>query len=570
MMRHRSRVSAQATSLLIALAACLAVGGIGAAALQGPQQVVDGPNPDGNDDAPAIQRAIDAVSGRGGIVRIRAGVYRLDIRTGTRALTPKPNVRLVGDGPGRTILRVFADRTGYKSVFYPEPIAADLSGFGLQDLTIDQNAGSNPIDSQRALVDMPRAILIVFAGSNVRVDNCEFTDVAGTNTLVFNGPNVSDIWVTNNHFHEVGNSVAVHFDHSTVYTHADRVHITDNVFRGRIRGGGAFGATTAIETHGSQQVVTGNIVEGYFSGMNITGVAEASDNVLVSGNIVSSAAIGMQLWSRYYGSNKTLPALTNVVVSRNTIAINRDPWVDVAGSPGLVAAGIALDPHSDTGFDRIRIDGNTIRFMPSERPTTSDDQSAGIELWLNDAAVICRDVSVTNNEIIGSYGPGIRLSMSSDGIDIAHNVVRNSAQSTAAFPEPLHSAIMVSHLQHNLAIHDNLLVDDQPTPTMKYGVLDATTDGSIGLRAVDNQVRVSGAAVLAFQNTRGGGAFYVSYVTDGPPVLPAYPVAVGSTITDTSTASISVQVDSPTGTTWKSQTDGPELPKSRTGSRPHD
>jgi len=568
MMRLRSRVSARATSFLIALAVCMA-GEVSAAARQRAPQVVDGPSPHGNDDAPAIQRAIDAVSGRGGIVRIRAGVYRLDIRAGTRALTPRPNVRLVGDGPGKTILRVSSGRTGYKSIFYPEPVAADLSGFGLQDLTVDQNAGSNPIGSQRALVDMPRAILIVFAGSNVRVENCEFTNVAGTNTLVFNGPTVSDIWVTNNQFNEVGNSVAVHFDHSTVYTHADRVHITDNVFRGRIRGGGAFGATTAIETHGSRQVVTGNIVEGYFSGMNITGVAAASDDVVVSENTVSGAAIGIQLWSRFYGPNKTLPALTNVVVRRNTIGIDRDPWVGVAGTPGLVAAGIAVDPHSDTGFDRIRIDGNTIRFTPSEQPTTQDDQSAGIELWLSDAAVVSRSVFVTNNEISGSYGPGIRLSLSGDGIDIAHNVVRNASQSSAAFPAPFHSAIMVSHLQRDLAIHDNLLVDDQPTTTMMFGVLDATTEGSIGLTAVDNQTRVSAATVPAFQNTRGGGAFFVSYSIDSPPVLPTYPVAVGSTITDTSTAKTLVQVDSPTGTTWKSPADERELPKSQTGSRPH-
>ena len=570
MMRLRSRVLAQATSFLIALAVCVAAGRASAAAPQDPQQVVDGPSLDGSDDAPAIQRAIDAISGRGGIVRIRAGVYRLDIRNGTHALTPRPNVRLVGDGPGKTILRVSGGLSGYKSIFYPEPVAADLSGFGLQDLTVDQNTASSPIGSQRALVDMPRTVLIVFAGSNVRVDNCEFRDVAGTNTLVFNGPNVSDIWVTNNQFNEVGNSVAVHFDHSTVYTHADGVHITGNVFRGRIPGGGAFGATTAIETHGSRQIVTGNIVEGYFSGMNITGVAAASDNVFVSENTVSGAAIGMQLWSRFYGSNKTLPALTNVVVSRNTIGIDRDAWVGVAGTPGLVAAGIAVEPHGDAGFDRIRIDGNTIRFMPSGQPTTSDDQSAGIELWLSDATVVSRNVSVTNNEISGSYGPGIRLSMSGYGTDIAHNVVRDASQSSAAFPEPFHSAIMVSHLQHGLAIHDNFLVDDQPTTTLRFGVLDATTEASTGLRAVDNQVRVSAATVPAFQNSRGGGAFFVSYVVDSPPVLPTYPVASGSTITDTSTAKTLVQVDSPAGTTWKSLTDERELPKNRTGSRPHD
>jgi hypothetical protein len=525
---------------------------------------VDVLHPSGNDDIPMIQRAIDSLSETGGAVHIRAGVYQLDVRT--HALRPRRNTRLVGDGRGQTVLRVVADSHGYRSVLSPQPADADLTGFSLADLTIDQNTAANPIDSPHALTDNPRAILIAFAGSHISVERCEFTGVAGTNTLVFNGPHVTDVRVRNNAFTSVGNTVAQHFDHSTVYAHGDRVQISDNVFRGRGHNGGTPGATTAIETHGSTQIVSGNVIDGYFTGMNITGIAEASDHVIVSGNVVTHAAIGIQLWSRLYGSNRTEAALRDVLISGNTITIDRDPWAAVTGTHVPVAAGIAIDPHSNAAVDQLQIDGNTIRFQPSSEAAASDDQSEGVALWLADSAIIGRSLLISNNQISGSYGPAIRLSMSTEGAEISGNVLRNPAQSTRALPDSFRAAILVSHLHRTLAVHDNLSIDDQATPTMKYAVLGAATAGSAGLTAVANHVQVASGLVPGFQNTGTGGVFYVSYSTDTTAILPTYSVAAGSAIIQTSTSRRFEQVDGPAGTRWKSVAYGREPPRGDTWS----
>jgi hypothetical protein len=212
----------------------------------------------------------------------------------------------------------------------------------------------------------------------------------------------------------------------------------------------------------------------------------------------------------------------------------------------------------------MRIDGNSITFRPSSNPTPSDDQSAGIEMWLTDPAVVNRNVSVTGNHITGAYGPGIRLSMSADAVDIAHNVIRNPGTSSGHFADPFRSGVMISHLLKSVAIRENQLVDDDPTGTMKYGIYDATAAGSMALRAVDNDIRTLGASVPMFWNAGGGGSFLVSFVSDRPPILPGYPVAVGSTITDTSTGRVRSQIDAPAGTEWRSRAYGPEAPRTGT------
>ena len=386
----------------------------------------------------------------------------------------------------------------------------------------------------------------------------------GTQLLDLQWCRVSDIRITNNQFDDVGNRSGIHYVSSTINTHANRVHIVGSTFRRRVAGGGAFGATTAIETHGSNQIVSSNIIDGFLQGMNITGVAERSDNVIVTGNTIAGAAVGIQLWSYSSDPNRRDATLTNVVVTENAVGIDRDPWVRVAGSEGLVATGIAINPHSNAPINNLRIDGNVIAFKPSSNSTLSDDQSGGIEMWLTNATIVNRNVSVTGNQIAGAYGPGIRLSMSADAVDIAHNVIRNPGTGTAHFADPFRGGVMVSHLQKSVAIRANQFVDDSPAGTMKYGIYDSTAAGSTGLRAADNELRSPSESVPMFQNAGGGGSFLLSFVSDRPPILPIYAVAAGSTITDTSTGRVFSQIDAPAGTTWRSRAHAAEAPTTGT------
>jgi hypothetical protein len=526
---------------------------------------IEAPDPSG-DDGLRLQKAIDALAIGGGVIRMAPGVYRLRIRDGIRAIAPRRNVRIVGAGADQTILRVVSGSARYMSVFYPERTGDDLSGFALRDLTIDQDGEVN----RSAGVEAPenvRAVVTVFNGSSVRIEGCRFTGLAGRNTLIINGPRVSDVWITNNHFDKVGTLNGPHYDHSTVYSHATRVHITGNTFAGRASATDVFGATTAIETHGSEHVITGNIIDGYIQGMNVTGVAERSTNIIVSGNSISGTAVGIQLWSYFYGSNRSRPALSNLIVSGNTIVVDRDRWLHVAGS-ALVGSGISLNPNGDAALEQVQIDGNAITFKPTSHAGAGDDQSGGIELWAANPNVRMRGLSITRNQVDGAYGAGIRISVSAESVVVSENEITNPGRSTGKFADGFRSAILVSHVQNSLMIRGNQFIDNQPAATMKYGIHDATMPGSSGLQAVDNQLQTAAPSLPIFWSAASNGAFLLRLSVQTVDVVPGAPVQAGSTITETVTGRVRTQIDAPFGTSWRSQAYGSEPPRTgawRTG-----
>src|SRR5438445_6754316 len=61
-------------------------------------QIVEVTHNDGIDDGEALQQAIDLASTSGGAVHIHAGVYHLKIRNGIRALAPRKNAHIIGEG----------------------------------------------------------------------------------------------------------------------------------------------------------------------------------------------------------------------------------------------------------------------------------------------------------------------------------------------------------------------------------------------------------------------------------------------------------------------------------------
>jgi hypothetical protein len=105
-------------------------------------------------------------------------------------------------------------------------------------------------------------------------------------------PNTS---ISNSRFLSVGGGTVYH-DSSTLYLAADHAAVWGNLFRSS--GMNSAGAMTAIETHGSSHTITGNVIEGFETGINITGVAAVETNeVTVIGNVIRDAYYGIDLWS---------------------------------------------------------------------------------------------------------------------------------------------------------------------------------------------------------------------------------------------------------------------------------
>lgn len=331
------------------------------------------------------------VKGSGTIIPIPAGV----------SITSDKNV----------VVKVADNNGDYKTIFGPSG-SADLSGFCMDGLTVDQNASGNIVSSvSKFYVEgTQRFVLYIGAGTgdHVRVENCTFKNVDGLNTLYLGSPTMQNVVVRNNDFLSVGNSPAWH-DHSTIYTSCDGSTITDNRFYGIL---GSNGATTAIETHGPNQIVANNRVTSYKIGANITGITNlGNDTILVKGNEFYNVLIGVQLWSWKPTEGTTL-GLRDVKIIDNIITIKRDPWSIGASD---FARGICLNQSASGGriLDNIytlSIVGNSIRYLSTTVFLTNDYQnSCGIELVSQDTSVEIQDLKLLNNDVTGSLGPALRI-----------------------------------------------------------------------------------------------------------------------------------------------------------------
>src|SRR5690554_6566661 len=100
------------------------------------------------DNRAALQALHDALPDDGGTILLPEGtiVAAPDATTGKIVEITKPNVRFVGQGMDRTIIKIPDKHGEYVGFFYPETPATDISGFYLADMTLDSNGANYTID----------------------------------------------------------------------------------------------------------------------------------------------------------------------------------------------------------------------------------------------------------------------------------------------------------------------------------------------------------------------------------------------------------------------------------------
>ena len=400
-------------------------------------------------------------------------------------------------GDPNSVIQVKAGTGNYRSVFAGASVSTDLSGLVIDRLTIDQNSADNPLTNKATLLaGFPRYAICAGSGTGIVVRRCRFRDVDSLNTVVVSGPNVSDVRIEDNIFELVGDSAEQH-DHSTIYVTATGQVVTGNVFTG-VRGG--LGATTAIETHGAMQVVTGNRVRDYFAGMNITGVAKAgSRGVVVANNVLSGVMIGIALWS-YAGGNG---GLEDCAVSHNTIIIDRDPWLGFGAS--AFPAGIMISPTNTATIQDLLLHGNTIRVLPfSGAPMAGELKAAGIALRHTDSGVEIWNLDVYDNTVVGALSAGLRLATNVRRGKISRNrFVDPGSSAEAAMPAFYRSGITVVGSQTDLIIEGNETYDTRRPHRLVQGVMTSVTAVTRCVQRDNTVSCTDGATVPSFVQTAG-------------------------------------------------------------------
>jgi Pectate lyase superfamily protein len=491
---------------------------------------------DALDDTAAIQRAIDAIHSRGGgSVLFAPGTYLLSVTPGRhpQALKLKSNLRLAAATTQGATLKLRERQGNYHAIMGTEHFDERLDNFVLQSLTIDQNGANNPVlrpdndagNSPDFAGLMLRHVLRVYAGSRVRVTGCKFLNQINVNTLTFSDHfSTSDVEIGNSSFLGTGGNVVngkpIDYDHSTIYTDGPRMRVVNNRFSSKSGAGKqSAGARTAIEIHDDDQTITGNIIDGYTVGVNVTGSAVSSKRQLYANNSIANANVGFMIWSyadRVPVSEKNRPMLEDISIRNNTIRINSNDWL-AAGFRGAGAdgpsGGIVLEPGSDAAIDRLAISDNVIKFVKATTVDFWHDHfSSGITLrqcrW-NAALQQCRPptvpirrLEIVRNKIENSPGPGIFTNtpiVSSITSLIALNNIFNPARSDELRYDDaalLRSGIYLEGRSESLKLSGNTVGDSLKPRRLSYGVAaESTCTG--GCSIVDTRLNAPGAVQVS-------------------------------------------------------------------------
>lgn len=477
----------------------------------------------------AFRSAHDGLPSTGGTILIDPGTYVVNPKwTNGSAdcliMCPitKKNVKIVGAGRDLVKITPIDGADNYVGFFVAETISpagseTDVSGLELRGVTIDWNyagntlASSTPLKVSAAGGHVTRRLGIgARRASRVVVDSCRFVDLPRLGVWFI--PNrtaatwecIKYITVSNNLIEtsisesgfddtDTENVEDPNFDLTAILLQGQHLTITNNYVRGRPTT--YFLARTALSALGCNVFVSGNRVDKWYRGILVgmpDGATTTSENIIVTGNVITDANGGIQLSAIKTGNLgfQTSPGVRNVIISSNAIHTDKNRYA-------------RNTTDSDTPFGITTFRSNTL----------------GLE------DVIISNNSITHDEWLAtnSGGAGIRIEAAncavtigcSRNIVIAHNVIRNSPLAGVYVNVPSFQCV------RGLTIRGNVI--DNPGTRQdsgnKQGIIlqggsvyhEVVIDGNV-IR--DTRSHVAGQTCTIDQGIRlaGGGAHCNSYV----------------------------------------------------------
>ncbi len=523
------------------------------------------------DDTAALQAAFTAAATAGAAIFLPRGTYIVAPDATYKVCLRIPaGVRgIFGDG---ATIKVKSGVGNYHAVI--SNYSSQGGGYGpqtvthlvIRDVTIDQNNTGNLVTDPSVggplfAGGLPRWGISVPAGANtgtVMIQRVRFLDTDGVNTIytLARDVTVDDCEMT-------VSATATDHDHSAIYTNTNIDGGSATITRNRVTSPavGNVGARTGIETHGGAQWVAGNTVSRYFKGANVTGVEVfPGQGIHWSGNSFLKVRYGLQLWSLQYSTNTGPYGLRNCHIRGNTITLDPAGW-----TPGAVSTdvrGVFLDTTAANSlpFVDVTIDGNDIRCLTGHTGHVNDSNCNGID-WRRTSAPayggVDRNIRITNNTITDVIASGIRVTNPSgdygDNFTIDGNVIRNPGQGSVAAGGALvngqANGIMIPGQLKNSRVNNNLIIDDQLTPTTNVGLwLVPQFSGSSNNEALGNRVPVANNKKLETSPSVSGG-WLVRMDHNTYNAVPGL-VTVGSEVRDLTTGTIYRQATAPEGSTW--------------------
>lgn len=474
------------------------------------------------DDTGAIIAALAAAAkaSSGGVLYFPAGTYVVNPKSvkpggGDIIMFDLPSdITLCGEGRG-SVVKVAGDAGKYTAVFgSSKPRPANIA---FRDLSIDQNPGRlvGVRPDKYGNYYIPLYAILLYDCDNFTVDRCNFLH-CGANAIYVGGYYANSVRVTNSKFHFeplalFGTDRQRHgYDNSSVYVHSRDHVVSGNTFTApwpparAVKVGDryeSYNVGGAIETHRGPSLVTGNLIEGFFVGVNAVGgdagraPADPTDEpngLRIFGNTMRSVNTGVALWAS--------PGYTlrGVQVVGNTIEVANNDWCDAAAG-GNSSAGVSLHvPPQGEGFgsyEDITVSDNMIHFQSPPRPEIQDADYGTYGVGLSSPAAVSRAV-VANNVIVNSPCKGVDVSKlpgappeSGQALDvrIIGNMVYNAGCDQSLAQGENRAAISSNHrrLSHCLVSGNHIMF---PSKTAAYSLHFETAVPSEGVYVYGNRV----------------------------------------------------------------------------------
>lgn len=374
-------------------------------------------------DTAAIQKAIDSAK-PGAEIFFPKGTYLVSIDPKDRrkpAIIIRSNLSLNGK---EATIRLERQQGDYSAMIGPNPSWKSVEDFSIENLTIDQNGADNlvPKENGTDTLETARHAVRIYPGKNIRIRKCRFVNSNSANTITVNGgERLSDVIIENCEFSSIGDN-PFDFDHSTIYTNGSKMTIRNNTFKSK-RKPPSNGVRTAIEIHGTDQVVEGNRIEGFFYGMNVTGYSDLpSKNQVYRNNTIKDCRVGFVLWA-YKKIQK--PELANIRFENNSIEINLADW----NGSYEQAAGFELEPNGDADMTDLLFFRNKITFsnFGTPRPEWSRFAAFHLQKYENGEPTM-RNWTFRENQIADSIASPFHLGANNSGFQFERNLIEYSQE----------------------------------------------------------------------------------------------------------------------------------------------
>lgn len=218
----------------------------------------------------------------GGFLIMPRGGYGLRIINGVWAIKKRPGVSWVGEGQGRTIVKLLDNQGNYETIVGHDANES-IDNIEISGITFDQNRQNNPVTyadgAAWIAAHKGRHVFRFMKGKRLSISDCRFMNCDNINTIATFAGNttgiIENVRITDNEF-DAGGSPFDH-DHSTIYIEGERAILRNNFFIASSPNG----ARAAFDLHHTSIIQDGNIVEGYQIGSNVV-----SNKTMIVNNIM--------------------------------------------------------------------------------------------------------------------------------------------------------------------------------------------------------------------------------------------------------------------------------------------